>query len=52
MALMLTRIIDLPRTLFWLAFGLFVMAFWRFLPRRWLEMGAPWWRKYDGWGHP
>jgi hypothetical protein len=50
MAIMLTRIMDLPRTLFWLAFRLFVMAAWPLLPRRWIDMDAPWWRKYDGWG--
>jgi hypothetical protein len=37
----------------WLAFGLFVMAFWRFLPLWWVDLDAPWWRRYDHWmdGH-
>ena len=43
---MLRRLIELPRTLFWLAFGLNVMAAWLILPRRWIDIDAPWWRHY------
>jgi hypothetical protein len=44
---MAKRITELPRTVFWLAFGLFVMAAWPVLPRSWIDMDAPRWRKYD-----
>jgi hypothetical protein len=47
---MKASVANASRTLFWLAFGLLVMAFWRALPRRWIDMDAPWWRKYEGWG--
>jgi hypothetical protein len=44
---------NLLRTLFWLAFGLLVIAAWPFLPRRWVDLDAPWWSRYDHWmdGH-
>jgi hypothetical protein len=46
---MTKRITELPRTVFWLAFGLFVMVAWPVLPRRWIDVDAPWRPKYDQW---
>lgn len=44
---MLRGMVDLSRTLSWLLFGLSVMAAWPILPRRWIDLDAPWWRRYD-----
>ncbi len=48
-SVMKRQIRELARLLYWLAFGLFVMAFWLFQPRRGIDMDATWWRRFDRW---